>query len=211
MPSGNSPEEAQPWWSRPSGWMPSSCKGLRAHCSLFPDLFALDNRPLFSRWRKVSDLATQKSLQQKASLNSCLDVQQRAEVYGGLMCHSLQASGTPCLLYSHISSRKCRLHLSDKETEKERSQSPGVMQLHCWCTFLLCPKQKEQRWRWIPPHHGGLPDLPSGLLHPRKCPCVIMVTSPSLRGRHRGAMGVIHEDHTLQFGLTLRLEHWPGV
>lgn len=141
MPLGNSPEEAQPWWSRPSGWMPSSCKGLRAHCSLFPDLFALDNRPLFSRWRKASDLATQKSLQQKASLNSRLDVQQRAEVCGGLMCHSLQAACTPCLLYSHISSRKCWLHLTDKETERERSRAREP----CSCTAgaLSCFAQAE--------------------------------------------------------------------
>ena len=55
------------------------------------------------------------------------------------------------------------------------------------------------------PYHGGLPDLPSGLLHPRKCPCVVVVTFPSLRRRHRGVIGVNHEDHTLWFGLTITL------
>ena len=61
------------------------------------------------------------------------------------------------------------------------------------------------------PYHGGLPDLPSGLLHPRKCPCVVVVTFPSLRRRHRGVMGVTHEDHTLRFGFTITLEQRPGV
>lgn len=131
MPSGNSPEEAQPWWSRPCGWMPSSCKRLRACCSLFPDLFALDNRPLFSKWRKASDLATHKSLKQEASLNSYLDIQQRAEVYGGLnACHTL-CRRRPHLACFTLISRKCQLHFSDKETEEKvpepESRAAGLL------------------------------------------------------------------------------------
>lgn len=33
---------------------------------------------------------------------------------------------------------------------------------------LLVPKQKGQQRAWT--FHGGLPALPSGLFHPRKCP-----------------------------------------
>lgn len=64
----------------------------------------------------------------------------------------------------------------DTETEKKgpraRGRAAGLL-----VDFLLCPKQEERWWGWIPSHHGGLPDLPSGLLHPRKCPCVVVVTS----------------------------------
>ena len=151
MPSGNSPEEAQPWWSRPCGWMPSSCKGLRARCSLFPDLFALDNRPLFSKWRKARDLATQKSLQQKANLYSCLDIQQRAEVYGGLnACHTLCRRRPHLACFALTSGLGSVGSISQIKKQKKRSQSPRVMQLDCWWAFLLCPKQKEWRWAGFP-------------------------------------------------------------
>ena len=182
MPSGNSPEEAQPWWSRPCGWMPSSCKGLRARCSLFPDLFALDNRPLFSKWRTARDLATQKSLQQKASLYSCLDIQQRAEVYGGLnACHTL-CRCRPHLACFTLSSRKCRLHFSDTETEKKRSQSPRVVQLDCWWAFLLCPKQEEWRWGWIPPTMEACLTFHLGCFIPGNVPVLSWSPSPALEG-----------------------------
>ena len=160
MPSGNSPEEAQPWWSRPCGWMPSSCKGLRARCSLFPDLFALDNRPLFSKWRKARDLATQKSLQQKASLYSCLDIQQRAEVYGGLnACHTLCRRRPHLACFALTSGLGSVGSISQIKKQKKRPYS-----LQSWWPFLLCPHHKGQQWGWTP--HGGPPAFHQGCFIP---------------------------------------------
>ena len=126
-------------------------------------------------------------------------------MYGGLnACHTLCRRRPHLACFALTSGLGSVGSISQIKKQKKRSQSPshaaGLL-----VGFSALPQAEGMAVGWIPPHHGGLPDLPSGLLHPRKCPCVVVVTSPSLRRRHRGVIGVNHEDHTLWFGLTITL------
>ena len=159
-----------------SGWTPVYGKGCEHAAIFYPGLF-LVAQFLFSKWRAFGGRLViwhLKSQQQKTSLLFCLLPEQRTQCVGGEHWPpSVQALSTPFLLWSHISSRKCRLHFSEKETEEKVLQP----------TVLVA-------FSSLPPSQGAAVGLdpswrptcfPSGVLHPRKCP-VIMVTFPILEG-----------------------------
>ena len=112
-----------------SGWTPVYGKGCEHAAIFYPGLF-LVAQFLFSKWRAFGGRLViwhLKSQQQKTSLLFCLLPEQRTQCVGGEHWPpSVQALSTPFLLWSHISSRECRLHFSDKETE-EKALQPTVL------------------------------------------------------------------------------------
>ena len=160
-------------------------EGLRACCYLLPWIISsctvsfLEMEGLTRRlviWHL-------KSQQQKTSLLFCLLPEQRTQCVGGEHWPpSVQALSTPFLLWSHISSRECRLHFSDKETEEKALQPTVLVAFSSLPTSQGAAVGLDPSWRptcssirgassqKMPGHHGHLPHL---------------------RGRDRGVTGVI--------------------
>ena len=167
-----------------SGWTPVCGKGCEHAAIFYPGLF-LVAQFLFSKWRAFGGrllIWHLKSQQQKTSLLFCLLPEQRTQCVGGEHWPpSVQALSTLFLLWSHISSRECRLHFSDKETEEKALQPTVLVAFSSLPTSQGAAVGLDPSWRptcssirgassqKMPGHHGHLPHL---------------------RGRDRGVTGV---------------------